>query len=150
MRGRVEIHVTKYRRAHDAEGRWDVTIDGVQVGGIGCILADREESELIARNSGRPGPTGKAWLDARNQLLAIGHHTVPMFYDSLASLASLSLDDALTSNDALVRALAYLDARLGRRRLQQLSEVTSETQLESNCLALRLAADGIRTRALKP
>jgi hypothetical protein len=108
VRQHVQVNVTRYRRAHDAEGRWAISSDGVEVGGIGCIVADQEEAALIER------------------------------YQQAS---------ALTAPQAQVvadRALALLDSRLGRRRLERLACTTPATSLEAACLSFRLAADRIR------
>lgn len=46
---RVKLETTHYRQAHDQEGRWGVVIDGEQVYGLGCIVADREISAEFTR-----------------------------------------------------------------------------------------------------
>ena len=70
VRDRVQVGVTRYRRAHDAEGRWDVTIDGVQVGGLGCIVAEREESEAIAQLQAASGGTARQVQGQAQAMLA--------------------------------------------------------------------------------
>jgi len=125
-----------------------VAIDGVQVGGLGCIVADRKESEAIAQLRASSGRSAReVWPEARAILAAAGQHTVPMFYAALESMAQLSIEDALAAPDAIVRALACLDSRIGKRRLRRMVAVKVATALEAKCLALRLSVEGIPVEA---
>jgi hypothetical protein len=142
------LQATRYRKAHDAEGRWAILIDGVEVGGLGCIVADIEQSELtnafrFEHGDARVGLVFEAQIAAMQKQADIAHHTLPMFYESVFDFTNMSLEDALQSNDAVQRALAYLDRRLGKRRLTELANVARKTELERKCLATRLRAEGM-------
>ena len=143
MAGRVRLMSTRYRRAHDEEGRWALLLDDVEVGGIGCIPADREEWQLAESMKG-PGITAKeAWSRGAQALQGRAHHTQTRFYEAVWSYTQLPIRDALASPDALVRSLAYLDRRTGRRRLIALSGPRPQTELEVACLSARLSVEGI-------
>ena len=60
--------------------------------------------------------------------------------------ASLPVDEALASESPLLQALAVLDARVGKRRLQALLERPPEHPVVRTVLALRCEAEGIRPR----
>lgn len=146
--GRVSVHVTRYHRAHDAEGRWAILIDGIEVGGIGCIIADREQSEFI--DQFRKGPDGATW-EAQERadalLCAKAHHTLPFFLATLFAYTSLSVEAALGSTDAVLRTLAILDRRTGKRRLMKLASTPLATDLERRCLEFRLQVEGLNPPA---
>ena len=61
----------------------------------------------------------------------------------------LSIEEALSDADPLVKALAIVDARLGRRRLAQLDPETLHP-LGRRLLELRLAAGRLRRSARQP
>ena len=55
---------------------------------------------------------------------------------------NLSIDDAMASENTVIRALAMLDKRLGRRRLVTL-DPSSETPLVATLLRFRLEVAGL-------
>ena len=140
---RVHITVTRYRKAHDAEGRWALLIDGKEVGAVGCIVADREQSDLINELAVE---LNVAPSDAQERgdtmLRSRAHHTLPMFMEALFQFTRMSIDAALESSDAVLRTLAVLDPRTGKRRLMELAQREPPTDLERQCLLLRLRAAG--------
>jgi len=68
------------------------------------------------------------------------------FETSLAEYLTLALDDALASDDLVHRALAVLDGRLGKRRLQSFPLRADESPLVRRLLDLRCEAEGVRRR----
>ena len=136
--------VTRYRGAHDAEGRWAILLDGKEIGGLGCIEADQEQSELIyAKASELDISLAEAQGAGDQALCAKARHTLPMFCGTLFSYTNMSIDSALASPDAVLRSLAVLDKRLGKRRLAGIRLSNSAPELEQACLRARLAAEGI-------
>ena len=135
VRGRVQLRVTRYRQAHDAQGRWAIEIDGREVAGLGDLVAFSEMHERAVEL----GPPVRSCAEARSEQEAIAHHELSRFKDAVATYLNLPFDEALTSTDAVQRALAFLDARLGRRRLEALWQhgMHDRTPLEIACLELR-------------
>lgn len=143
LAGRVRLETTHYRHAHDQEGRWGVVIDGEQVYGLGCIVADRESSEDFTRLREQGYSIAEANRLCREHAIANARHDQYQFHRSVWDYTQMSINDALDSRDAVIRALAYMDARTGKRRLRQLSAAPPATELERACLAARLRAEGI-------
>jgi hypothetical protein len=145
---RVRLEATRYRKSHDAEGRWAILIDGVEAGGLGCIVADIEQWQLtdefrLEQGDARVGLMLEAQISAMQKQADIAHHTLPMFYKSVFDFTNMSLEDALGSDDAVQRTLAYVDRRLGKRRLAELAHEAPKTDLERKCLETRLRAEGM-------
>src|SRR5262245_45175506 len=144
LAGRVQLMVTRYRNAPDAEGRWAVVVDGQEIGGLGCIVADQEQHELI---SAAAAELDVSMAEAQNvgdtALCANARHTVPMFCGALFEYTNMSLESALNSSDAVLRSLALLDARLGKRRLKTIRLSEGAPVLEQACLRVRLEAEGM-------
>jgi hypothetical protein len=83
LSGRVRLMATRYRHASDAEGRWALLIDGVEVGGIGCMRADREERQLAEQlKTGGMAPQAAQDLACR-VLMEQGHHPLWHFYETV-------------------------------------------------------------------
>lgn len=143
LAGLVRLETTHYRHAHDQEGRWGVVIDGEQVYGLGCMVADRERSADFARLREQGYSIGDANRLSAEHATANARHDQYQFHESVWNYTQMSIDNALESRDAVVRALAYMDARTGKRRLRQLAAALPATELERVCLAARLKAEGI-------
>src|SRR5262245_18298566 len=120
--GRVRVMVTRYHRAADAAGRWAILLDGRQIGGLGDIEAEEERSRLTDEKAMELGvEVSKAQWPARVMLAAKARHDVGDFCGTLLKYTSTSIDAALASNDGVLRSLAFLDRRMGKRRLRNRS-----------------------------
>lgn len=64
------------------------------------------------------------------------------FYEALTRYEDLSIDEALNSNNCIVRAFAMLDARLGKHRLSKIN-VKHEPDLVQNLFWLRCQCEGL-------
>ncbi len=69
------------------------------------------------------------------------------FHRALWDSLSLSIDDMLHSENGIIRALAMLDRRLGKRRLLALDLPDDELPLVRTLYALRCEAEGIAAHA---
>jgi hypothetical protein len=137
--GRVRLFMTGYHFSHNEVGRWAVVIDGEEAGGIGEITSWQNN-----RWFKEPGITQE---EAAGELRAKGLHTRDHFVDALREYLSLPIEKALDSPDVVIRSLAILDSRTGKRRLRAICERGIDHTLERQCLALRCEADGVRAGA---
>lgn len=121
VRGRVELRSTHYRGSHDDEGRGYITFDKNEIWSM-CTLSfysieyDRID-EIVEQENITPFEAQKI---AYEQLASEGKFNQYTFYDSLDEYSNNSIDSSLTSDNVLIRCLAMLDARLGKRRLKAL------------------------------
>jgi hypothetical protein len=121
VRGRVELRSTHYRGSHDEEGRGYITFDKNEIWSM-CTLSfysveyDRID-EIVERENITPYEAQKIAYD---ELASEGKFNQYTFYDSLDEYCNNSIDSSLTSDNLLIRCLAMLDARLGKRRLRTL------------------------------
>ena len=144
LKNRVRVEVTRYRRAHDAEGRWAIVVDDVQIAGIGCIPADQLEAsaiEAVRMERGEYSPEVDSEAQAR--VAADASHTVPMFYGAVGQFLQMPIDDALVSADGLIRCLALMDRRVGKRRLRDYTGLGKLIAPEAAVLRLRREAEGV-------
>ncbi|MEA2558967.1 MAG: hypothetical protein QOH06_471 [Acidobacteriota bacterium] len=152
--GRVELRTTNYRHAHDSTGRGWITVDKTEVHNF-CTLKYWVEHNALASGI-REANSAMDWRDpaqragyyeAGDQADAIlemrGVVTQSWFEDSLQDFLSLSIEDALQSENFLHRALSILDARLGKRRLRSLEFGPEEHPLVRRFLALRQEAEHV-------
>ena len=146
LAGRVRVMVTRYRRAHDQEGRWAIVIDDREIGGFDTISTFREEESLINELAVREKISPReAQPRVKDDMRARAHHTMEDFVRSLKTYLDTSIEGCLVSKDAVIRSLGFLDARLGKRRLVNLDIEELKTEVERECLRARLEAEGMHS-----
>ena len=121
LRGRIDVHSAAYKSG----GRTWISFDGEE---IACVQA--------------PGFTRQVF----------GHSTCPDLHngqtlelgDAIYTLVHTSIDDCLTSSNPLVRAIALLDRRCGKRRIDLLAAQRSAVlpSFDAALLAARELANG--------
>jgi hypothetical protein len=146
LSGRVRLHATHYRGAHDEEGRGWITLDGEQILSFESlpylVRIHGHKSELQA--------IGRSTDEAYDAAIAVAHREGLVhlwdFERAVVCYPGLTVDDALASPDVVIRGLAMLDRRLGKRRLQALVLRTDESPIVERLLRLRLEAEGLVVR----
>ena len=119
VRGRVELRTTRYEKAHDRYGRSWITVDGRDV--------------LSMSNYQVWATVGCEDDPARFEVGAFCGYELPR---AMREYLTLSIDEAIASRHPLIRALAALDRRTGRRRLARF-DLTNEVPVVKELLALR-------------
>lgn len=151
LQHRVEVHSTRY---YSGEGRGWITVDKREVANFSTLGFSMQTYHLATVGSGL-----SFWdLLDRNQyyserhkaektLLMQGMYWQGGYYRALWNSLSLSIDDALRSDEMLIRAFAMLDSRLGKRRLRALHLGDDEHPLVRQFYDLRCEAEGIKAHA---
>lgn len=131
VRGRVELRSTRYRAAHDDEGRGYITFDKQEVWSMCTLSFYSDEYERIEEISNREGLTPfEAQQIAHNELASEGKFNQYKYYDSLEEYTRNSIDDSLASKNLLIRCLAMLDSRLGKRRLRKMDHSNESSKVQ--------------------
>lgn len=120
VRGRVELWTTRYNKAHDRCGRSWITVDGHEIVNMSNYL----------RADGCP-------VDGRTERFEAGVFAGYDLADAMREFLNLSIDAGLASSNPLIRALAVLDRRAGRKRLEAL-RVQESTKIVVELLGVRL------------
>ena len=121
-------------------GRGWITLDGEEIGSFSDARWWRE-------NWKRRRITGESWREAEIALREAGVLSRNDFYEALYLYLETSIEDAVNSDHPIVRGLAMLDGRLGKRRLQALRLPPGEHPLVHLLLTFRCEAEGLRWRA---
>ena len=119
FRKRVNIHITSYRR--DAErgdgnlaaaslGRGWIELDGKEL----LSLSGKDAAAIVTDPA---GPSPQRIDSALWSASSVGRQGL---YEAVEGYPQLSIEQALHSESFVVRGLAMLDRRLGKRRLAQL------------------------------
>lgn len=153
LKGRGHLHSTRYRSAHDQEGRAWITVDKKEIFSMCTVKWEYEHyllsKELEAANQGEQPDGGDSPLhyyrnDSAHKILKKkGLYSQYEFYKAATDFTNLSIKSALHSENNLIRAIAILDKRVGKRTLKSLCGLGSGDPLVSYLYQLRCEAEGI-------
>ena len=134
VRGRVQLYTTHFRggpsRIHGFERRSWITVDGKPV----VNMHRHQAVHGIYPDHGDP------------RRFEIGIYTYWDLPAAAWQYLNMSIDDAMSSDNTVVRALAVLDKRLGRRRFSTL-DPSLQTPLVATLLRFRLQVAGVAAQA---
>lgn len=155
LRGRVSFFMTRYSHAHDEFGRVAVRVDGKEVL-KGCDLDWSINSAWYREEALRGDPkikeletTDERWDRIADRSVDLGCVTRWDFYDAYDCFENQSIEDSLNGKNGLVRLMAILDRRVGKRRLRKLRDDGwgREPDWLLPFFRLRLEAEGIPPQA---
>jgi hypothetical protein len=158
LKGRVQLHSTRYRGTHDEEGRAWITVDKKDIFSM-CTVNwlwkhyHLEKEIEVANNGEQPDPgVGNRYFfmdDSSQQTLRKqGIYSQYEFYEAANTFIGLPIHDALQSENILIRALAILDKRVGKRTLSRLCDFGIADPLLRFLYHLRCDAEGIKIKKL--
>lgn len=121
LRGRVRYHLTTYPNM-DKAGHFEVFVDGES---RKMFSMDYAASQMYSASDKSVGMWQNFWTQREN---AQAHQQFDdmQFAEALAEYRSVKIQDAICSENAIVRMFAVLDRRLGKRMLCALKERISE------------------------
>ena len=151
---RLAIHQARYRRTLEEVGRVWLTLDGRELISFDTSRYAAKRAQISHDMRSGTGPfalsaasSHEEYLDAdsaaRDHLRRAGEYDDYSALEDLDAYLSLSIEEALESPSPLVRALAVVDRRVGKRRLRQLLVQPDEHPLVQVLLVARTAAEGI-------
>lgn len=152
LKGRVTFHSTRYRGSHDEEGRAWIALDNVSIHDFCTIkrlykyntLADQirvQSNSTDWTNSEQKSDYYKAYEIADEIMEAQGIHNQYEFYKAIEKYLTLSMNDAIQSQNPIIRAVSVFDKRVGKRRLMNMKE--EENVIVNKFLKIRLKAEGL-------
>jgi hypothetical protein len=163
LKGRIQIYATVYRKFHDGPSRVWITFDKKEILSASDVAYAvkhekvyqqiKEEKNLksipynanwdVMFNSEERQELSRASDDTEefliNQYIFESYHLYALFMN----YASLSIEEAMNSENIIIKAYSMLDSRLGKRRLEKL-EFTNETHpLIVDFYKIRCGVEGI-------
>lgn len=141
LKGRVKYFITKYKSSHDESGRVTIIVDGKEIiegnifryyKGYGEIEKKYKNQLNIPRRfwNGKELENDIQNRDVENYVDQIrlneGIFDVWQFTDAVEKFLSSTIEDSLHSENPLIRLLAIVDRRVGRRTLRKIKESISE------------------------
>src|SRR5690242_11335537 len=121
--GRVTLHQARYRHAQEEVGRVWLAVDGEEVAAFATHMGwarvrPRADARMDERDAwGTAAAYAEATAEVAAQLRAAGEFSDTAALRDLEAYLSQTVEAALASPSPLIRALAMLDSRLGKRRL---------------------------------
>lgn len=154
LRDRVDFHQARYRHTREEVGRVWLTIEGTEIVSYDTSRYVARRAQISEEMRSGVGPFALGAESNYAEYLAadaaaVAHLRAAGEYDDYSALAdleaylSLSIDDALASDSPLIRGLALLDGRLGKRRLRQMAPIADEHPLVRELFRLRCDAENI-------
>ena len=154
--GRVEVWNTRYRKSRDQEGEAWITFDKERIYSMGAYTFYREAwlETLKLRKGDRNidwfGPEIYSQRHEAEKTVKEKSALAPWdFTRALYEYLNLSIDAALVSDNPVIRSLAVLDKRFGKRRLIEYDD-SAEHPLVRMLYQFRCKAEGLNTTPEQP
>lgn len=159
LKGRLRYFITKYKNTHDESGRVAIIVDGKEIiqGSIYKYYEGYRELERKIKEdmnipkrywNGKKIVNDDLNREAENYIdelrLKEGIFDVWQFTDAVNCFLNSSIKESLNSENPLIRLLAIVDRRVGKRTLEKLKDTISEQpEWLRYFYELRLQAEGI-------
>lgn len=143
LRGHIQYFATSYSKCPDHEGRAAIMLDGKEIisGGYYKNWSKAAEFPRDEKYEKRMS-IENAYID--DTALSLGVFDQRCFYEAFAIFDSQSIEESLESDNLIVRIMAILDRRVGKRRLIKIKETIEEEEpVFREFFAIRAGAEGI-------
>lgn len=144
LRGHIQYYATSYRQSHDQEGRAAIRYDGKEII-KGCYWNNWMKAHLFPKDEKyeRRMRVENAYMD--DTALRLGVFDQRCFYRAFKEFDNQSIEKSLESDDLIVRIMAVLDRRVGKRRLLLMKEkMENEPETFREFYAIRMKAEGLQ------
>jgi len=145
LKGRIQYFATRYRKSHDEEGRVAIRFDGEEIF-KSCFYDWQRKRDIVEASIILPKELSyKEKCDIiHTKTLNNGGFEQWCFYDAFYYYQNHNIKECLNYKDPIVKLLAILDKRVGKRTLHEiLKNFHKEPKWLQVFYKLRLEADGI-------
>ncbi|MCM2565199.1 hypothetical protein O3301_01085 [Janthinobacterium sp. SUN211] len=143
----IDLNQTRYRYSHDEEGEFWISFHGSRIFSTGSLSYLSSLAALTAKNRADGSTPAQAYELAWPVMDASGLFLLEQMNKDLFCSLSLTVEEMLDHNNPVVRGLAIIDARYGKRRLAMLNPIT-EHPLVQRLHNLRCEAEGVEAHTL--
>ena len=144
LRGRVRYFVTRYRHAHDGRGRASVEVDGTEVINMPFVNEYRINLEAHKWTADSEKSLFDALPEVEKEFADERKFEPGDFGFAIEEYLGQSISKSLASPNHLVRMLAILDRRVGKRTLtKQKALLAQQPQWLQFFYTLRLECEGL-------
>lgn len=138
----LDFNQTHYRHSHDQEGEFWITFQKDKVFSAGSLTYLVELGKLTTAAHERGATWAQAYDEAFPVMDASGLMLLEKINKDLKNSLSLTVEDMLEHGNPIIRALAVVDTRFGKRRLATFNAV-DEHSLVQQLFELRCRAEGV-------
>lgn len=154
LKKRLDLHQARYRRTREETGRVWLTLDRAEIASFDTESYVARRAALANEARAGVGPFALSVASNHAEYLAADEAAVALLrrrgeYDDYSALEDLeaslswSLDRMLVAESPLIRALAVVDCRFGKRRLLGATLEPTEHALVRTLLGVRREAEGL-------
>lgn len=147
VRASVDLNQTRYRHSHDEEGEFWISFRGSRIFSTGSLSYLSSLAALTAKNRADGSTPAQAHELAWPVMDASGLFLLAQMNKDLFCSLSLTVEEMLDHNNPVVRALAIIDTRYGKRRLAMINPI-AEHPLVQRLHHLRCEAEGVEAHTL--
>ena len=123
LKGRITYFLTRYHKVHDSYGRAAILLDGKELVCFSWIEQYRQEQQVAAKHN---EDRSKDWFALYEEMKPGWAETCTLcewdFLSAVLKFRNLSIQDALISEDYIIKILVILDKRVGKRTLHMIKE----------------------------
>lgn len=141
----IDLNQTRYRHSHDQEGEFWISLDGSRIFSAGSLSYLSSLGALTAKNRADGSTPAQTYELAWPVMDSSGMFLLEQMNKDLFCSLSLTVEQMSEHNNPVIRALAVIDARYGKRRLTTFDSST-EHPLVQKLYNLRREAEGIAAR----
>lgn len=129
LKGRITYFLTRYHKVHDAYGRAAILLDGKELVCFSWIEQYRKEAAVDALWQEEKDRSDLELYAAMKPRWDANCTWCEMdFLEAVLEFRKLSIQDALNAENCIIRILAILDRRVGKRTLQKIALAASDRQ----------------------
>ena len=121
LKNRVSYFLTRYHEVHNSYGRASIMLDGKELVVFSWINMYKQEFDTTKQWK-EAGITNSDALELKNKWEKDGTLSEWDFLQSATDFLQMSIADALTSENCLIRIFAILDRRVGKRTIQKIQD----------------------------
>ena len=123
LNGRITYFLTRYHKVHDSYGRAAILLDGKELVCFSWIEQYRQEQQVAATHN---EDRSKDWFELYEEMKPGWAENCTLcewdFLSAVLEFRNLSIQDALKSEDYIIKILAILDKRVGKRTMEKIKE----------------------------
>lgn len=164
LKGRIQIHAAVYRKYHDSPSRVWITLDKHEILTASDVTYAVKHEKLYQQIKDekvlKEIPYNQDWnvmlnsLERRELLIASDAAEEIMItqsifqsyhlYAALINYNSLTIEQAINSENIIIQAFSMLDRRLGKRRLKKLNLSRDTHPIITKFYSIRCGVEGIK------
>lgn len=143
--GSIDLYQTRYRHSHDQEGEFWIMLGKSRIFSSGSLSYLDLLGKLAAKHRDEGASPAQAVTRAWTTTEASGLMLLEQINKDLLGSLSQTVEEMLGHRNPVVRALAIIDTRYGKRRLADFDS-TNEHTLVQRLYQLRCKEEGIVSR----